>query len=150
MTEIETTANLQKLMGTFLQRSMHNFIHYARSHGHSMSQIGALFAIHRHGTCAVNEIGEYLGITAPAASQMVHKLVEQGLIQRTEDPDDRRLKRIVLTDKGHETVQQSIRARQHWLQRLAESLTAEEQVRVSEALGLLNEKAAQLDEAVVV
>jgi DNA-binding MarR family transcriptional regulator len=137
-------------MGTFLHRSMHNFIHYAKSHGHSMSQIGALFAIHRQGTCAVNDIGEYLGISPPAASQMLNRLVEQGLIQRTEDPEDRRLKRLVLTDKGQETVQQSIRARQHWLQRLAESLTMEEQAEVSAALDLLNEKAAMLDEAVTV
>ncbi|NUM43785.1 MAG: MarR family transcriptional regulator [Anaerolineales bacterium] len=145
MNEIEVTGRLEKLLETFMRRSMHNFILSAKERGLSMSQIGALFVIHRKGSCGVSDIGDHLGITAAATSQMLNRLVEQDLIERTEDPVDRRLKRIVLTPDGTQTLQDSVRARQNWLHRLAVTLTPEEQEHVSRALQLLLEKASQLD-----
>jgi DNA-binding MarR family transcriptional regulator len=145
MNEIEVTGRLEKLLETFMRRSMHNFILSAKERGLSMSQIGALFVIHRKGSCGVSDIGDHLGITAAATSQMLNRLVEQDLIERTEDPVDRRLKRIVLTPDGTQTLQDSVRARQNWLHRLAVTLTPEEQDHVSRALQLLLEKASQLD-----
>jgi DNA-binding MarR family transcriptional regulator len=145
MSESEVTSRLEKLLETFMRRSMHNFILAARERGLSMSQIGALFAIHRKGSCGVSDIGDHLGITAAATSQMLNRLVDQDLIQRTEDPVDRRLKRIVLTAAGTQTLQDSVRARQNWLHRLALTLTPEEQQQVSQSLQLLLEKASQLD-----
>ncbi len=145
MSEIEVTGRLEKLLETFMRRSMHNFILTAKERGLSMSQIGALFAIHRKGSCGVSDIGDHLGITAAATSQMLNRLVEQDLIERTEDPVDRRLKRIVLTPAGAQTLQDSVRARQNWLHRLAVTLTPDEQDHVSASLQLLLEKASQLD-----
>ncbi len=145
MSETEVTGRLEKLLETFMRRSMHNFILTAKERGLSMSQIGALFAIHRKGSCGVSDIGDHLGITAAATSQMLNRLVEQDLIERTEDPVDRRLKRIVLTAAGTQTLQDSVRARQNWLHRLAVTLTPDEQDHVSSALQLLLEKASQLD-----
>ena len=145
MSETEVTGRLEKLLETFMRRSMHNFILTAKERGLSMSQIGALFAIHRKGSCGVSDIGDHLGITAAATSQMLNRLVEQDLIERTEDPVDRRLKRIVLTPAGTQTLQDSVRARQNWLHRLALTLTPDEQDHVSASLQLLLEKASQLD-----
>ncbi len=145
MSETEVTGRLEKLLETFMRRSMHNFILTAKERGLSMSQIGALFAIHRKGSCGVSDIGDHLGITAAATSQMLNRLVDQDLIERTEDPVDRRLKRIVLTAAGTQTLQDSVRARQNWLHRLAVTLTPDEQDHVSSALQLLLEKASQLD-----
>ena len=141
----DVTASLEKFMETFMRRSMRNFILYAKERGLSMSQIGALFAIHRKGACGVSDIGEELGITAAATSQMLNRLVEQDLIGRSEDQDDRRVKRIVLTHFGTQTLHESLRARQNWLHRLAVTLTPEEQEQVNTTLKLLIEKAHQLD-----
>lgn len=149
MDETDVTGRLEKLLETFMRRSMHNFIISAKERGLSMSQIGALFAIHRKGSCGVSDIGDHLGITAAATSQMLNRLVEQELIQRTEDPEDRRLKRIVLTPVGMQTLQESVRARQNWLHRLALTLSSEEQQQVSTSLQLLLEKASQLDDVMV-
>ncbi|GAB4581918.1 MAG: MarR family transcriptional regulator [Anaerolineales bacterium] len=145
MTEADVTTRLEKLLETFMRRSMHNFILTAKERGLSMTQMGALFAIHRKGACGVTDIGDHLGITAAATSQMLNRLVEQNLIERAEDPADRRLKRIVLTAAGTQTLQESIRARQNWIHRLTATLTPEEQEHVSASLQLLLEKAGQLD-----
>ena len=88
-----------------------------------MSQFGALFHLHRMGSSGVTDLGDHLGVTSAAASQMLDRLVQQGLILRSEDPNDRRVKQIVLTDKGHQVLQESIRARQGWLDDLAETLS---------------------------
>ncbi|MBN1583004.1 MAG: MarR family transcriptional regulator [Anaerolineae bacterium] len=137
-------ATLQEWAGVFLRRSMHNFILYAKGNNLSMSQMGALFQIHRKGVCGVSDIGDDLSITSAAASQMLERLVQQSLIERTEDPNDRRAKQIFLTDKGRQMLQEGIRAHQNWLSELARTLPPAEQAQVAAALRLLLDRAHQL------
>jgi DNA-binding MarR family transcriptional regulator len=136
---------LQKWMDVFMRRSMRNFILYSKENNISMPQIGALFHIHHKGTCGVSDIGEELGVTNAAASQMLERLVQQGFIERSEYNLDRRAKMISLTEKGRQTLHESIRARQSWLNDLARALTPAEHVKVVEALNILIERSIDLD-----
>ena len=145
----ETTTNLQRLLEIFMHRSMKNFIVYLKKRDLSMSHIGALFMLHRQGACGVTEISESLGITPAGTSQMLNRLVHDGLIERSEDALDRRVKRIVLTPKGQETLQESIHARQTWLDQLVASLDRKEHQVVEAALELLLEKSQQLETTAV-
>jgi len=139
------TMTLQKWAGVFMRRSMLNFISYAQASGFSMSQIHALFHIHRGGSCGVTELGNHLGVTSAAASQMLERLVQQNLILRSEDPADRRVKQVVLTDKGIQTVQDCIHARQGWLNDLKTTLSASEKEQVVAALNILIDKMERLE-----
>jgi DNA-binding MarR family transcriptional regulator len=130
----------------FMRRSMHNFISYSKEKGLSMSQIGALLRIFRGGKSSVSDIGDNLGVTSAAASQMLERLVQQGLILREEDPDDRRVRQIALTDKGRQVIQESLAARQSWLENLAHILTDIEKEQITAALNILIEKANQLEQ----
>lgn len=136
---------LGKWVEVFMRRSMHNFIAYSKEKGLSMSQIGALLRIFRGGRSSVSDIGDNLGVTSAAASQMLERLVQQGLILRKEDPEDRRVKQVVLTDKGREILQESIAARQGWLENLAQTLSEGEREQITAALEILIEKASQLE-----
>jgi DNA-binding MarR family transcriptional regulator len=144
----ETLTHLQKLLELLMHRSMKHFVGYLKQRDLSMSHIGTLFMVHRHGSCGVTEIGEHLGITAAGTSQMLNRLVEDGLIERSEDAQDRRAKRIVLTGKGQETLAESIHARQHWLHQLVETLSPEERELVSEALQLLMDRVGEFEPGV--
>jgi DNA-binding MarR family transcriptional regulator len=137
-------AKLQEWIEVFMRRSMRNFLLYARETGLSMSQLGALFHIQR-GASGVCDLGEGMGITSAAASQMLERLVQQGYILRSEDPHDRRVKQITLTEKGHQTLQESLNARQGWLEDLAQTLTPSEVEHVEVALSILIQKARQLE-----
>ena len=128
----------------FMRRSMHNFIRYSKESGLSMSQIGALFHIHRESR-GVSDLGDHLGITKAAASQMLERLVQQKLILRTEDQHDRRSKHIVLTEKGCRTLQESMDARQEWLNDLATTFSTSEKEQIISALNILIEKAKQVE-----
>ena len=136
---------LHEWIGIFMRRSMCNFLLYAKEKELSMSQIGALFHLHRMGASGVSGIGDDLGVTNAAASQMLEHLVQQQMITRSEDPHDRCAKQIVLTDKGRQVLQESIHARQGWLEDLAHTLSPEEKEQVVAALHILIEKTSQLE-----
>lgn len=135
---------LHNWIKAFMRRSMRNFIRYARESGLSMSQLGALFHLQHMGSTGVTGLSDHLGVTNAAASQMLERLVQQGLILRSEDPSDRRVKQIVLTDKGLQVYQESIRARQGWMDDLTEILSVDEKEQISAALNILIDKANQL------
>lgn len=137
-------ASLHEFSGMFMRNSMRNFLHFAKEQGVSMPQIGALFRI-RKGGCSVSDISAELRITNAAASQMLEGLVQQQLIRRSEDPDDRRAKQIVLTEKGRKILQDGIQARQEWMRDLVDRFTPQEQQQITAALKLLVEKTTQLE-----
>jgi DNA-binding MarR family transcriptional regulator len=127
-----------------MRHSMRNIIRYARASGLSMSNIGAIFHIHRIGSCGVTELGDHLGVTSAAASQMLDRLVQQELILRTEDPDDRRVKQIALTEKGHRILREGLHARQGWMDELAQNLSDSEKETIISGLNILIDKVSHL------
>jgi DNA-binding MarR family transcriptional regulator len=130
-----------------MRGSMHHFMALAKENGMSMSQIMTLFRIQHKGARGVSDIGDELGITSAASSQMLERLVQQGLITRSEDPQDRRMKQIVLTDKGNEKICASIKARQEWMENLIATLSPAEQEQVLQTFQILVERAHQLEAA---
>ena len=110
-----------------------------------MAQFGAMIQIYHKGGCGVSDIGSDLGVTNSAASQMLERLVQLKLITRSEDPSDRRVKLIVLTDKGRQILQEGNLANRSWLEDLARSMTDEEQEQVRQAIAILIEKARQFE-----
>ena len=126
--------------------SMRRFLRHARELGLSMSHLGAIFHTHRAGGRGVTEIGEHLGVSSAAASQMLDRMVQQGLVIRSEDPKDRRVKRIELTEKGERILEECIRARQSWLNDVAQGFNEDEKEAIASALKLLTERVTQLSE----
>jgi len=135
---------LQYWLHGFVRRSMVDFIRYAKEHGLSRSQVGAMFQIHRRGSCSIHDIAGPLGISRAAASQLVDRMVGQGLVVRAEDPDDRRAKVIGLTDEGRCILEEGGRVQHRWLREFVSSLPDEDQVKVVEALQILRDHAAEL------
>jgi MarR family transcriptional regulator for hemolysin len=138
-------ATLHEWFGIFKRRLMGNFFIYARDRGLTMAQFGAMLRIYHKGACGVSDIGSDLGVTNSAASQMLERLVQLKLVTRSEDPSDRRVKQIVLTDKGRQIIQESSLAFQSWMEDLARTMTAAEQEQVRTALIILVDKARQLE-----
>ncbi len=132
----------------FMHRSMRSFVRYARERGFSMSQMATLFQISRRGRLAVSDIGDDLGVSNAAASQLLDRLVQQGLVLRSENPQDRREKQLVLTDLGRRVLLESTRTRLAWLDRLSATLSLEEQAKIVEAINILVEHTKQLPDEI--
>jgi DNA-binding MarR family transcriptional regulator len=132
---------------TFMRRSMQDFVQFSKDSGLSMTQLHTLFRLHHAGICGVTDVGDHLGVTNAAASQMVDRLVQQGLIERAEDPSDRRVKQLSLTPKGLRLVLDSIEARRHWMEQLTDVLDADELEQIIRALTILTRTARYLEPA---
>ena len=145
MSKSQFTQAIRSWMDVFMNRSMRGWGRFAKSTGLSMPQFGLLMQMHHKGACGMSEVSERFEITPAAASQLVDKLVQSGLIQRVEDPNDRRAKLLSLTDKGRELIQQGIQERYRWVDELGSKLSAEKQVQISAALNIMTEAAKELE-----
>ena len=142
----QLTEVIRQWSEVFMRRSGRDFKRFMTETGLSFAQLSILMRLYHHGwEGGVSEVGEHLGVTTAAASQSVDRLVQMGLIERREDPEDRRLKRLALTPKGQTLMEQGIAARGKWIEGLTEALNPEQQEMVIAALTLLTE-AARLTE----
>lgn len=139
---------LKQWIEVFMRGSMHNFLLFSKQHGFSMTQIAVMFMLRRKGVTSVSVIAGELQISNAAASQLLDRLVQQGLLIRSEDPRDRRLKQIALSEKGYASLQEGLQARQRWLEDLVGRLSQDERIQVINALDLLIDKALQIDTSV--
>ncbi len=143
--QVQFKQSIQAWMDIFMHRSMRGWWRYAKSTGLSMPQFSILMQLHHKGPCGMSGISEGYDITPAATSQLVDKLVQSGLIQRVEDPSDRRAKLLSLTDRGREFVQKGMEERYRWVDELAEKLTAEERTQISNALDIMTRVAQELE-----
>ncbi len=143
-TKGQFVSSLQQWTEVFMKRSVGGFIMYAKERKLSMSQLGALFHISRSGASGVSELGDDLGVTSAAASQLLERLVQMGLVARTEDPEDRRAKRVELTELGQRVMRESMEARQRWYGMLAASLAPREREQATAALRTLTARTCAL------
>lgn len=70
----------------------------------SLPQLGTLHYLRAEGTQSVSAIAHHLQLSLAATSHLVERLVQRDLLARTEDPSDRRQKRVDLTDAGRALV----------------------------------------------
>lgn len=127
----------------FMRRSMQESTRWMTSNGLSRSQTGALMHLHFQGKCPVTHIGEHLDVSTPAASQLVDRLVHSGLVERVDDPDDARVKQVVLSEAGKALLDEGFQARLGWIQELGDLLPHQEQAHIAKALIALVEAAAK-------
>jgi DNA-binding MarR family transcriptional regulator len=111
----------------------------------SFTQIKALCALDTDGQeRSVKALAELLGVSLPAMSRAVDGLFERGFVGREEDPGDRRMKRVRLTDAGRTVPRALNEARLSALQELISSLGDDEALALESALGLILERRAEI------
>jgi DNA-binding MarR family transcriptional regulator len=88
----------------------------------------------------LKEGAELVQISLPAASRTVDDLVRRGFAERHEDVEDRRMKRVSITDPGRAVIRRLNAARLSGLQEFAETLTDVERDRITAALAKLLER----------
>src|SRR5689334_19955949 len=112
---------LRRWMEIVMTRSMHDYVHYVKNSGLSMPQFRLLMQLYYQGmACGISQISDEMSITNAAASQLVDKMVQNGLLERAEDPNDRRAKQVTISEHGREFVKNGIEQRYLWVNELAE------------------------------
>jgi len=114
----------------------------AEEQGLSFMQMKVLLDLGTRGpeaTPYLQELAEHLGTTMPSISRGVDSLVRSGLMTRVEDAEDRRRKRVALTDDGKEVVEAFLSARVGGSMEFARTLTGEQRELLNTAIDSLLE-----------
>ena len=139
--ELDLARSLLDWSAVWMRRSLHGLNRYTRAAGLSLAQMNVLMHLHYSGSCEVMDLTELMQASPAAASQMVERMVQQGLARRAESADDRRVRRVQLSAQGRKRVEEYIAGQQKEMEALAASLTAEQRAAVALALRVLAEKA---------
>ena len=85
----------------------------------------------------LKEAAELVHLSLPAASRTVDDLVRRGMIERHEDSEDRRMKRISLTEHGRAVIRKLNAARLSGLEQFTQTLSDDERRALAGALAQL-------------
>jgi DNA-binding MarR family transcriptional regulator len=140
------TQAMRAWMDVAMHRSMRGWSHDAKATGLSMPQFSILMQLFFRGNCGISDISDRFEITAAAASQHVDNLVQAGMIERTEDAHDRRVRQIELSAKGRNLLEKGIHERYRWMDKLADALNEKDREKIAEALTVLTEAARKLEQ----
>src|SRR3954452_24574093 len=91
----EAIAGRLRLSATRLARRLRQEAHT----GLSPSQLSALAAVERHGPLTLGALADHEAVAPPSVTRVVVKLETDGFLTPQPDPADRRVTRIVVTQK---------------------------------------------------
>ncbi len=66
----------------------------------TLQQMRAFAFVLARGQTPISRLAEALGIRPNVATGIIQRLVDRGLLERREDPDDRRVRLLSVTDQG--------------------------------------------------
>lgn len=132
----ETFTQLMGLLNRHMAGETLAIMHEA---GITLPQMVALHVLRYGGNSSINGLGEALNLSTSATSHLVDRLVERDLVVRTEDPVDRRQKRLALAAGGEELLSRLSVSRESEMLALASRLSPD----------VLNSVLALLEQAIV-
>ena len=115
-----------------------------RRDGFSRTAAATLTRLASSGPARLTDLASAEEVSQPSMSSLVARLVDQGLVLRETDPDDARAVHLSLTPAGVELVAQRRAARTRRLDAALAELSADDVVRIADALPALTRLADAL------
>jgi len=114
-------------------------------HGHDLTfaQFRCLQTITHLGSPRMSELSAELDLHPSTVTGFVDRLLKLGLVQRAEDPDDRRVVRVEISDKGRRDHDRHLRVMRAHLGELMVDLSDRDLARIREALSLMHAAVAR-------
>jgi DNA-binding MarR family transcriptional regulator len=125
-------------------RAIRGHMRDGRAEGVSVPQFRALLYVGRNPGTDLSSLAEHLGASMPAVSELVSRLVRDGLVIRELDPTSRRRIRLTISPEGE---RQYLAARSRTVDWLAERLGAASPEQLDRITGALRELRAVLGES---
>jgi DNA-binding MarR family transcriptional regulator len=127
----ETTRDPSELLHELFERMRHGFLQVAAQFDLTPPQLGVLTTLDDF--TSMSHLASAVGCDASNITWMTDRLEERGLVERRPDPDDRRVKRLVLTDTGRK-LRRDIDRRLHSSHPGLERLTVAERATLARLL----------------
>jgi DNA-binding MarR family transcriptional regulator len=104
----------------------------------SRTAASVLASLRQDGPQRVTTLATREHVAQPSMSDVVRRLCERALVERLEDPADKRVCRVAITPAGEDVLRERAQARSAWLTSRLDHLSAEDQATVVRALELLD------------
>ncbi len=101
------------------------------------SSQGALATIERLGPLTLGELAAVEQVRPPSMTRIVARLEDDGYTTRSVDPDDRRVARAEITERGRDLLARSRTRKDAYLAQRVALLSAEERATLARALPIL-------------
>ena len=98
-----------------VMRAIREQMRSGRAAGMSVAQFRLLLYVRRNPATSLSPLADHLGTSLPAASQLVERLVQAGLIAREQHPRERRRVQLRLTDAGATALAECDARTRAWL-----------------------------------
>jgi DNA-binding MarR family transcriptional regulator len=131
--------DIHRQFEVFMQRSLRGIMGSMKQDGLSMPQIYTLMYLYHEGEVRISDIGVLMDVGKAAASQLVERLVQQGLVQRVEDVSDRRARKIRLQPKSLRLIEKGLAVQRREMGELMSQLSPEQMATVQKAFMYLIE-----------
>jgi len=119
--------------------------------GLGTSDFSVLEALLHKGPLPVNVLGRKVLLTSGSMTAAVDRLTERGLVARSDDPHDRRVRVVALTPEGRRLIKAAFARHQADLEKVVSVLTRDERTTLVELLRKLgtsvDDSADDLEEA---
>lgn len=100
----------------------------------TVTQFRTLVVLRAHGTSRLNRLSDRLKVNASTTLRTVERLREAGLVDRRENPDDRREVVIELTDRGRQLVDEVTARRRRAIEGIVRAMPVEQRAAMVDAL----------------
>jgi DNA-binding MarR family transcriptional regulator len=112
----------------------------------TLPQFRVLVMIAGHGPQNLGSVAAALGVHPSNATRLCERLVVAGLVDRADDPQDRRFLRLVLTDEGHRLVETVMQHRRTAIAQVMARMSPSRRRAVSAALEAFATAAGEVPE----
>lgn len=121
-----------------MKRSSAPMVDFAERYELSFTQLKLIFALaNAEEPLPIGHVAEMTGGSLPATGRAIDGLVRHGLATRTEDPDDRRVKRVQITQLGNDGMRLIAEHRVETLRGFLDGLSQEDLAAIGAAMAPL-------------
>jgi DNA-binding MarR family transcriptional regulator len=107
----------------------------------SLTQIAALSTLHKCGALTPGKLAAKEGVQPPSMTRVIAALEDLGYVQRSPHPTDGRQCVVALTETGLDFVEETISAREAWLDRRLAELSGDERAVLARAAEIIDRMA---------
>lgn len=109
----------------------------------SNAELLTMGLLDQHGSMLPSALADLERISAQAISQIINRLVEAGVVDRTSDESDKRKVLITLTQAGKTHLDENRRIKEEWLIKAMDNLFSTEELALIEAFLPLLQRLAE-------
>lgn len=139
--------SLLDLSDMLSRNSITERFHFLQENDLSHSQMMSLVFLSCNEQVPISKLSKHLGITNAAVSQLIDRMEKMGLVVRINNPSDRRIKIIELTEMGLKIVNQARKTHHQWINQLVNSLDPEEVPIIEKSIEIIHTKLHEFEKA---